>query len=307
MRKYINFVDVRKSGAMTMKTTLIISTYNRSDALRLCLLSAFHQTYLPDEIVVGDDGSRPDTAAMIAELRTQSPVPLIHVWQPDEGFRLARMRNQCVAASHGDYIIETDGDVILHPRFVEDHVNMARIGHYLKGGRVNLGKQLTEKVCGEGKLYRPTPFTSGIEAKAENGFHLPVIADWLAPHYRRNREGALGCNMSFFRADFTAINGYDEFYVGWGGEDGDFGRRLKRSGLKKRHLKFAGIIYHLWHEDKHMQNKEKNFAHSMRPDEEQPVYCIDGFDKYDPALFSDSDPYGRLIYDESTVKQITSR
>ena len=84
-----------------MTVSLIISTYNRPDALRLCLLSVFAQTQLPDEVIIGDDGSRPDTRQVIEELRGISPVKIIHVWQKDSGFRLARMRNKAVAVSAG--------------------------------------------------------------------------------------------------------------------------------------------------------------------------------------------------------------
>lgn len=269
-----------------MKTSLILSTYNRPDALRLCLLSAFVQTRLPDEIVVGDDGSGPETRRVIDELRKISPVPLIHVWHEDKGFRLAMMRNKCVAASSGEYIVEVDGDVILDRRFIADHLRFASPGHYLKGGRTNLGPGLTDRLCAEGELPSTGFFMRGIEAKRENALHLPRIARWLAPRYRRHKEPALGCNMSFYRSDYEAVNGYDEFYEGWGGEDGDFGRRLNKLGLTKLHLKFAGNVFHLWHEDKHMQNKEKNFAHSLR--EEMPARCERGLDQYSGSKGSGS-------------------
>lgn len=48
----------------------------------------------------------------------------------------------------------------------------------------------------------------------------------------------------------------------------------------KLQLKFAGIVYHLWHEDKYMYNKQSNFDYSMRKDEEQPIRCRNGYDKY---------------------------
>ena len=55
---------------MNMTTvTLLISTYNWEDALRLCLLSALVQTVPPYEIVVADDGSREDTRKLIDEYR----------------------------------------------------------------------------------------------------------------------------------------------------------------------------------------------------------------------------------------------
>lgn len=261
-----------------MTVTLIISTYNRPDALRLCLLSVFNQTVMPDEVLIGDDGSREDTKLLIDSLRPLCPVSLKHIWHEDKGFRLAMMRNKCVATAIGDYIIEIDGDVILHHDFVKDHVSFAKCGYYIKGGRTNIGRKLTDKLCLKGVL-RPLNFlTRGIESKPENALHLPAIARLISSHYRKNRETALGCNMSFFKDDFIAINGYDEFFEGWGGEDGDIGSRFQAYGLKKCHLKFAGIIFHLWHEDKYMYNKDKNCEYSKRTD--KPTRCNNGVDKY---------------------------
>ncbi len=261
-----------------MKTSLIISTYNRPDALALCLRSAFVQSVLPDEIIIGDDGSDNITRETLDSLRDESPVKIIHVWHEDNGFRLAMMRNKCIAAASGDYIIEIDGDVIMHRHFVKDHLSFARRGFYVKGGRTNLGPRLTDKLCGKCRLIPLHFYTPGIESKPENSLYMPYIARLLAPYYRRNKETALGCNMSFFRDDVIKVNGYDEFFEGWGGEDGDFGRRLQAYGLKKLHLKFAGILFHLWHEDKYMSNKELNFSYSQRAD--QPIRCDNGIDKY---------------------------
>ena len=107
------------------RVSLIVSTYNRPDALRVCLDSVKHQTILPYEVIIGDDGSRSETADTIKEISRNFPVPIKHVWHEDNGFRLAMMRNKSVAASSGDYIIEVDGDVFLHPKFIEDHLREA--------------------------------------------------------------------------------------------------------------------------------------------------------------------------------------
>ena len=118
-----------------MKTTLIISTYNRPEALSVCLDSVRFQTVMPDEVIVGDDGSTSETKDLIESFKKDFPVPLIHLWQEDKGFRLAMMRNKSVAAATGDYIIEIDGDIFLHNKFVEDHKRLAKPGHYLRGTR----------------------------------------------------------------------------------------------------------------------------------------------------------------------------
>ncbi len=260
------------------RVSIVVATYNRPDALKVCIRSIFGQTRLPDEIVIGDDGSGQATLDAVKELQSESPVPIVHVWHEDKGFRKAKMCNKSMARATGEYIIEIDGDVFLHPRFVEDHLSMASPGHYVKGGRTNLGPALTDDICRSERPRIIRPWTRGIDNKAENSIRFMPLARYLAPRYRRNRESAIGCNMSFYRADFLRINGYDEFYEGWGGEDWDFGKRLQQSGLTKRHLKFCGLVYHLWHDDKFMYNKDKNFERLYRYD--NPVYCLDGVDKY---------------------------
>ena len=52
-----------------MKISLIISTYNRPSALKLCLESVKRQNRLPDEVIIGDDGSGDETAALIREFQ----------------------------------------------------------------------------------------------------------------------------------------------------------------------------------------------------------------------------------------------
>lgn len=261
-----------------MKTSLIVSTYNRPEALRLCLHSIMHQIKLPDEVVIGDDGSIDETKNLINQFKEISPITIKHIWHEDKGFRLAMMRNKCVAASSGDYIIEVDGDVILERHFVKDHIDFAKAGFYLKGGRTNLGKSLTNAMCLKNQLEDIHFYTRGIESKPENSIRIPWLGRILSSIYRKHRGMCLGCNMSYFKQDFLDINGYDEFFEGWGGEDGDLVRRLIQNGINKRHLKFVGIVYHLWHEDKFMYNKEINISYSERNSKE--TFCHNGVNKY---------------------------
>jgi GT2 family glycosyltransferase len=54
-------------------------------------------------------------------------------------------------------------------------------------------------------------------------------------------------NMGFWRSDALRVNGFDERFVGWGREDSEFVVRLTNAGVRRRKLKFGGIVYHLWH------------------------------------------------------------
>ena len=82
--------------ASKISTSLIISTYNRSDALELCVKSVLRQSLLPDEIIIADDGSKEDTGELIHQLAASSEVPIIHVWHED-------------LASKRFYIVRSDG------------------------------------------------------------------------------------------------------------------------------------------------------------------------------------------------------
>ncbi|MGM9704901.1 MAG: glycosyltransferase family 2 protein [Prevotella sp.] len=273
----MNNIFITSEQYADITTTLIISTYNREDALSACMDSILHQKVMPTEIVIGDDGSRDDTACVIREFAERCPIPVKHVWHEDDGFRLAMMRNKAVAASVGEYIIEADGDLLLHPCFVKDHLMMARRGYYLKGERTNINRKLTERICRSGKSMPINFLTRGIEKKRSNTLRIPLLARFLSTRYRINRQPGLGCNMSFFRDDFININGYDENFRGWGGEDSDFGRRLQQSGIKKLSLKFAGLCFHLWHEYKDMDNLQNNREYATR---QKPTRCKNGVDKY---------------------------
>ncbi|MDU1889830.1 MAG: glycosyltransferase family 2 protein [Dysgonomonas sp.] len=261
------------------KVSLIVSTYNRPEALNLCLQSIIRQKVLPNEVIIGDDGSGEETKKLIRSYQKIFPVPLIHIWQEDKGFRLAMSRNKSVAASRYEYIIETDGDLILHPKFVADHLSLALKGHFLKGGRVNLTPKLTDQCCKDGKLP-PLHIAAPGMMRRTNSFHCMALGRYFAPRYKKNGILGLGCNMSFWREDYIRINGYDEFYEGWGGEDYDFAARMVNSGVRRLYLKFCGIVFHLWHNDLHMENKLKNFSYYDQKVAEKAIRCENGIDKY---------------------------
>lgn len=223
--------------------SLVVSTYNWKEALALCLRSIAAQRVLPLEVVVADDGSREDTGAMIREMARDFPVPLIHAWQEDAGFRLARARNLGIAASSGDYVVFLDGDLILHPEFVADHLALIRPGIFLQGGRLNATPEESQRLLAGGKP-RFSPFMDGA-FKRKHALRLP----WLAKRKSRTAEGGqmMGCNMGVWRTDLDRVNGFDDDYEGWGREDDDISARLKHAGLTRRPIRFAGLAIHLWH------------------------------------------------------------
>jgi glycosyltransferase involved in cell wall biosynthesis len=227
-----------------LKVSLIVTTYNWKEALEVSLLSTFTQTNPPYEIIVADDGSKQDTEKLIKRVADDSPVPIIHSWQKDRGFRLARSRNRAISRASGDYIVLIDGDIILEKHFIEDHLRFARPGYFIQGTRVLLSDRLSAKVL-EKKEMTSTFCTTGVENK-KNCFRSNLLAR-LFSFKSSSLTGIKTCNFAFFRKDAVAVNGFNEDFIGWGREDSEFTVRLLNSGIRRQNMKFSGLAYHLYH------------------------------------------------------------
>lgn len=245
--------------------SLLVSTYNNTDFLRLCLLSIINQTVKPSEIVIADDGSTKETYEEIQKLREIIDIPITHVWQEDNGFQLGKIRNIAIAASKCEYIIQIDGDIVMHENFIEDHLRFADRKSLIQGSRVLLGKKITQDFI-TGGLSNLSFFTSDI-TRRENAIRCIGLSKFLLTRYRNPYPlyFARGANMSFYKSDFIAVNGYDESFVGWGHEDSDLTLRMLNNGCKKLYAKFSCVAYHLYHKEaakgNDILNKEKLKKH----------------------------------------------
>jgi glycosyltransferase involved in cell wall biosynthesis len=232
---------------MAPTTTFLVSTYNRPDALDLVLRSALAQAALPGEVLVADDGSRGETAALVRDFACHFAargVPVTHVWQEDVGFRKARVLNAALARATGEYVVQVDGDLVLHPAFVRSHVRFARRGSFVQGSRVLLRPERTAEALARGET-RFSLLDPGLKNRA-NALHLPWLSA-LVPTRQDHLRGTRGVNFAFWRDDALRVNGWNEAFEGWGREDSEFAARLLNAGLRRRKLKFAAVGYHLWH------------------------------------------------------------
>jgi glycosyltransferase involved in cell wall biosynthesis len=238
-----------------MKISLLVTTYNWKEALARCLESAFSQIRLPEEIVVADDGSRADTAELVKKYAEKSPVPLLHVWQPDEGFRAAASRNRGIAASTGDYLIFVDGDVLLDRHFCEDHERFAEKGRWIQGSRVIIGPARSKEILENG-FCRLGPLSRGIHNR-KNAIRSRFLAK-LIRGARDPLKGVRSCNMAFWREDAYRVNGFNEAFVGWGREDSEFAVRLANAGVERKNLKHQALVFHLYHPENSRESLPRN-------------------------------------------------
>ena len=229
-----------------MKLTLIITTYNWPEALLLVLKSIKKQSVLPDEIIVADDGSDERTKKLITQFNRDFNFGIIHSWQQDKGFRASKSRNKAIMKSSGDYIVLVDGDIILHPEFIKDHINSAERGYFVQGRRALISQKQTNKALIQ-DIFSFSFFTLGLKNR-KNAIHSRILSSIFSDK-KNYLRGIKTCNMAFYRKDCLKINGFNNDFEGWGREDSEFVIRLINSGISRKNLRFGAIQFHLWHNE----------------------------------------------------------
>ncbi len=233
--------------------SIILTTYNRPDALHLVLLGLAEQTQLPTEVIIADDGSTEKTRDLVRQLQTQLPYPLKYVWHADEGFRAAKIRNNAVMESSCDYLIFLDGDCIPFPDFISKHCQLIEENWFVSGHRILLNKAFTQSVLEQSLAihhYTSFQFLRHYFAGHTNRLFplLRLSGNTLRKVQAKRWQGAKSCNLGIWKKDFLAINGFDERFIGWGYEDSGLVIRLIRANILRKSGKYAVPVIHLWHE-----------------------------------------------------------
>jgi glycosyltransferase involved in cell wall biosynthesis len=249
--------------------SLIVTTYNRPDALAAVLAGLLAQDDRGFEVLIADDGSRDDTRMLVERFARDAPLRIAHVWQEDRGFRAGAARNLAFLQARGDYLVFLDGDCVPRPDFVARHRGLAERGWMVAGNRILLSEPFTRDV-----LERRLPIHAWTMAQWRDAHRrgainrtAPLRTLPLGPLRRlgaRRWERVRTCNLGLWAADFRAVNGFDEDYGGWGFEDSDLAVRLLNLGVRRKYGAFATGVLHLWHHENDRASEGENWQRLQR-------------------------------------------
>ncbi len=262
-----------------LKISLIITTYNNPGYLKKVLEGVLYQTLLPYEVIIADDGSTEDTAQLIKKFQKIFPIPLLHVWHEDLGFRAAKIRNEAIKASSGDYIIFLDGDCIPEKNFISDHFKLAEEDFFVQGKRILLNQKISDKfdITALDSFFKKLKLF--LSPHISNRHHL-IRAPFFPSFKNTKIRGIKGCNLGVFKKHLIAINGFNEDFVGWGREDSELVVRLYKYGLKRKEHPFMAICFHLWHPPQPRTNLEFNEKLLQAAMDSKDYICLNGIIKY---------------------------
>lgn len=252
-----------------MEISVIFSTYNSEEWLEKVILGFSVQTFRNFEIIIADDGSREATKNLIDKLRTEIDIPIIHVWQEDNGFQKSQILNKAILASTSDYLIFTDGDCIPRKDFVEVHDKFREKGYFLSGGYFKLPMDISKLISKDDIINQrcfdlnwlkanglPSSFknikflASGLGSKILN-FVTPTNASWN------------GHNSSGWKQDLMEVNGFNQ-EMQYGGQDRELGERLFNKGLKSKQIRYSAICVHLDHKRGYVNEETWKKNHAIR-------------------------------------------
>lgn len=233
-----------------MKTSIIICFYERLQHLKCCLDSLKSCSENFDEVIIADDGSEESCVQKVKEMIAHYDFRVIHVWQPKAGFRLAASRNNGIRNTRCDYLVFLDCDFLVTPGSINYHLKFAKPKRFVVSHYKYLTEKQTNKVFNTNiseqlikKLDQQLPINGVI--KEHRKFVKNTILRRL--HLISFRKLSLGGFYSIHRKDIEHINGYDENFIGWGGEDEDLGRRLIKAGIYGKSVTPYARALHMWH------------------------------------------------------------
>lgn len=266
--------------------SVIVTFYERIRHLKLCLDSLRTCSRDFDEVVVTDDGSAEETVERVRQMIKDYDFPVKHVWQPKQGFRAAAARNNGIRHAKGNYLVFLDCDFVVMPDTVKEHLKRRKAKRFVAGHCKYLDQHQSEILLESGissnrveDLYRSLP--EGEIRKGHRRFIKRTLLMRLG--LTRHTKQSLGGHLSIHRTDIERVNGYDEHFVGWGGEDEDLGIRLVRAGVFGRSaIRYARVL-HVWHPkelgEKHWR-RGPNVAYFTNT--QRPVFCKSGLIRIGP-------------------------
>jgi len=247
--------EVTKDGI-----SVIVPTYNRAELLRKTLRSLWFQVNESPlfEVIVVDDGSSDHTISVVEEF--QGGLDIRYFFQNDEGYRVARARNIGIKNAKFRICLFLDSGVVANVNLVSEHY----MAHGVSKSIIAIGYAYGFEERASANT-RWLPNFGSVETL--NGIFRMLEAN---PNYQDCRQVLLDryglgmkfittpwalcwtCHLSCSTQFLREVDGFDEWFSSWGGEDIELALRLYKLGATFRELPCYAI--HWFHERDEVQN-----------------------------------------------------
>jgi glycosyltransferase involved in cell wall biosynthesis len=227
--------------------SLIVTTYQMPSHLARVLAAVERQTVASRmEVIVSDDGSTDETPEVVQWFAARATFPVKFVTLPHEGFQLSRTRNEGARHATAPHLLFLDGDCLIEPDHVEQHLSSWRPNRVTNTYCVRLDQPTSQRITADtarsGEFVKLAP-----AADLRKLWVMQLKAWWYRFLGHRTRPVLRGGNLGMATADYLRLNGYDERFQAWGQEDDDLSLRMRKAGIQVDYILHRTRTYHLWH------------------------------------------------------------
>jgi GT2 family glycosyltransferase len=215
--------------------TVVIPTLGR-DIIRRCLEALEHGTVWPGQVIVVDQGRRPEIEALLGQVKARS---FDTCWVPSSEQGRAAGVNRGIERATTRFVAVTDDDCLVHTEWV------SRLGAMLRQNP-------------------DTIITGSVEAQNETVAFVvtdPTPAAQYRPSLRFDR--LIGANMALERRLMAHLGGLDEDSCLRTAEDGEFAYRALRAGVPIIYCPDLMITHLAWRDDQQRLEQYENYARSQ--------------------------------------------
>jgi glycosyltransferase involved in cell wall biosynthesis len=249
------FLKAKKEGRLHFPIALSLAFYNSTRMLDLTLAGFSRQSFRDFEILICDDGSKPENVSHALASLNKLDIPARHFWHEDTGFRKNRIMNWGIHHCFSDYMVFIDQDCIPHQQFMQEHFAHRQKNSVLCGRRMDLtpwvSNLLTPEKVSKGFIEKNLWWIAplGLYMKDNNaGKGLYFKSDFFRKLANQKPRGIVGCNFSVHRDELIKINGFDTRYEGAGtGEDTDIEFRMGLNGVQMLPFCNTAVQFHVYH------------------------------------------------------------
>jgi glycosyltransferase involved in cell wall biosynthesis len=225
-----------------LRCSVVIPTYNRRRLLEFTLDALDKQDLDRDrfEVLVVDDGSSDDTAAMVRQFADR--LDLRYFYQPDEGYGVAKARNVGIRNAANEICVFVDSGVLLHSQGLSAHLaaHEAAAEPLALNGYVycfNLDNE-------DAQLIRKVVDVEDVDGTIASMAQTQAWPDMREPFYGRYSDdfGHVPAPWLMYWTCFASAR--TEQFRQWGGEDLDLAYRLHRDGARFAVSRAANAIHY---------------------------------------------------------------
>lgn len=213
------------------KISILMPAYNAEKYISTTIESVLKQTFTDWELVIIDDCSRDTTGEMCDDYaKRDSRIKVFHQ-QNNQG--ISASKNMALRFAEGEYVGFCDDDDIMHPKALEDNINLIERTE----AEIARWSYRTIKVNEVGEI------NGEIERKCKSAVYQSreaIFADY------RNVHELLSCDWTgLYRRDFLKKNNINfNLNYRYGGEDTEFNIRCLRYANK---MVMNEKIYYEWY------------------------------------------------------------